>query len=460
MVKLYRHQEIALSYLRFFSSFALFMEQGCGKTLPCLFRALELIKQGKVHSVLVVAPKATMGAWTRDADLFDEIDKRLLLSFMTVVNYEAVWRKTWLDKRWKGSPKYNPNVRGDFDRTWDLIILDESHKIKNRTSKQAIMVHHLSLNAKYRYILTGTPICNGSLEDIWSQFAFLQPYMGARGQIYSGIFGGSYYDFLARYAVLNQWYKPYKYLHVKELQSIIAKHSYRVLKRDCLDLPEKLPDEIYTIELKEKAKYKELHAYSTVEELELVADNSLVRMLKLRQFCSGFITLDDGKIVPVQTEKYEMLDDLLDGWEKKLVIFANFKLSISRICDVLADRKIKYVVLDGDQPNKNIWKDFQADETIRAIVCQYQSANAGIDLFAADTILFFEPTISSNILEQVRDRIHRIGQSQKCSYIHFITKGTIEEAIYKALCNFCDFNNKLFKEYMEQYTKGISYKKK
>jgi SNF2 family DNA or RNA helicase len=458
MIKLYRHQEMALTFMRLFDNYALFMEQGCGKTLPCLFRILELIKQRKIKTALVVAPKAAMGAWSRDIDRFDEDDKKLLYGAITVVNYEAVWRKTKYDVRWLNSKKYNPTTLGDYDREWDLIILDESHKIKNRTSKQAQMVHHLALYARYRYILTGTPISNGSLENIWSQYAFLRPYLGNRGAIYSKIFGGSYYDFLHKYCILNQWYQPYKYIHVDELQQIIGQHSYRVQKKDCLDLPEKLPDEIYSIELKDKAKYKELHKYSSLTDYDFVADNSLVRQLKLRQFCSGFFTAEDGTIVPIATEKYDVLSDFLDDWDKKLVIFAEYKESIKRICEVIDSKKIRYVVLDGEQKNKSIWKDFQSDDKIRIIVCQYKSGNAGIDLFAADTILYFEPTISSNVLEQSRDRIHRTGQTQKCSYIHFITKGTIEEAIYNALQGFCDFDEKLFKQYIEQYQKGISYR--
>lgn len=458
MFRLYKHQQIALSFLRLYPNFALFMEQGTGKTLPCLCRALELIKQGRIRTFLIVAPKATMGAWMRDADLFGEVDKTILLNHMTVVNYEAVWRKTSLDKRWLASKNYNPNTHGDFDKVWNMIILDESHKIKNRTSKQAIMCHRLALDARYRYVLTGTPICNGSIEDIWSQFTFLQPYVGKRGAIYSTIFGGSYYDFLNRYAVLNQWYQPCKYLRVNEVQGIIKRHSYRVLKKDCLDLPDKLPDEIYSIELKDRKRYKELHNFSTLEEFDFVADNSLVRQVKLRQFCSGFLNTDD-KMLDIPCEKDEALSEFLDGWEKKLVIFAEFKESIKRIGKILTDKKLKFVVLDGAQANKEIWKTFQNDETIRVIVCQYRSANAGCDLYAADTILYYEPTISSNVLAQSRDRIHRIGQTQKCSYIHFITEGTIEVAIYKALRGFCDFNEKLFKQYMEQYRKGISYKK-
>jgi SNF2 family DNA or RNA helicase len=89
------------------------------------------------------------------------------------------------------------------------------------------------------------------------------------------------------------------------------------------------------------------------------------------------------------------------------------------------------------------------------IIVQYQSGSAGIDLYSADTIIYYEPTLRSTTLEQSRDRIHRTGQKHKCSYIHFFTKGTVEEQIYKALSSFQDFNEKLFTEYMESYQKSF-----
>ena len=337
---------------------------------------------------------------------------------------------------------------------WDIIVLDESHKIKNNTTNRSKALLKMALNAKYRYILTGTPINNGQLENIWSQFAFLDPYL-SRGRVYSKIFDGSYYGFLDKYAYLNQYHQPYRYHNVDELQEIINEHSYRITKAECLDLPDKLPDEIYDIELKEKSKYKELFKESTLEEFEVLAVNPLARLTKLRQFCSGWINTDTGGI-RIDCEKEATLKDFLDGWEKKLVIFCEFRNSIDRVSSVLKKLNIKYVILDGRTKDKTIWKDFQNEPELQTIVCQYQSANAGIDLYAADTMLFYEPTLSSNILEQAKDRIHRIGQKQKCSYIHFITKGTIERAIYSALKGYRDFNEKLFCEYIKEYQKGWS----
>lgn len=442
MIKLYRHQEIALSYMRSNNYFALFMEQGTGKTIPSLFRILDLLKSGAIEDALVVAPKSALGAWERDLELFDELDREILKSGITLINYDKVWRG---DKK---SPYY---------RKFGCIILDEAHLIKNRTSRRSKFLLKIATMADYRYILTGTPIGNGQLENIWSLYCFLDPYL-ERGFPYSRIFGGSYKTFEDRYCILNMYHKPSSYIHVKELQEIINEHSYRVKKIDCLDLPDKLPDEVIKVDLVEKTLYKKLAIESAILDLDILAENPLSRLVKLRQLCSGHIKLDTGEIMEVKNEKLSILQELLEGYEddKKIVIFAEFKYSIGKIAELLKKMKIKHVVLDGDQKDKTIWRKFQADKKIRVIVCQYQTASAGIDLFASDTIIYYEPTLRSNTLEQSRDRIHRTGQVNKCSYIHLLTKGTVELDIYRALSGYSDFSEKLFTQYMEDYRR--SYK--
>lgn len=436
-IKLYDHQKLALSHMRYNGNFALFLEQGLGKTLIALTRILELIKEGEVMSALVVCPKATMGAWYRDIDLFSPEDRALLEPAVCVINYDSVWREN------KG-----------YDQEWDCIILDESHKIKNRTSKRAAFLLKLACKSKYRFILTGTPIGNGRLENIWSQYAFLYPEL-YRGRVRSQIFG-SYTNFCDKYCILDQYWQPYRYTNIDQLQDIIDKYSYRATKVDCLDLPDKLPDEIYDIELKEKKLYRELEKTNVLEKYDLLVENPLAKMTKLRQIASGFITDEDGVTHPLKCEKIAVLEDFLEDWEKKLVIYCDYKYSIKKVSALLDKLKLKYVVLDGDQENKLIWRNFQSDKSIQIIVCQYQSASEGIDLYAADTIVYYEPTLSSTILEQSRDRIHRVGQSQKCSYIHFLSRGTIEVPIYKALKNYSDFSTELFEYYIKEYTRSYS----
>ena len=455
VIKLYRHQEIALSYLRFNDSFALFMEQGTEKTIPALMRILELceneIDTGK--RALIVGPKSALGAWERDIEKFNSIDQRILKSVIDLVNYDKVWR---------GGDK------SLYNKQYDVIVLDEAHAIKNRTSRRASFLLKLATRAKYRYILTGTPISNGQLENIYALYCFLDPYID-RGRVYSRIFRdhlnrvgkgtykGTYYEFQDRYCILNQYHKPTSYINVRELQDLINEYSYRVKKVDCLDLPEKLPDEIVYIDPAERALYKKLLTESALLDYEILAENPLSRLVKLRQLVSGHIKTDT-EIINVKCEKPEILRELIEGYEddKKLVIFAEFKYSIRTIETLLASMDIKYVTLDGDQKDKTVWRSFQADKRIRVIVCQYQTAAAGIDLYASDTIIYYEPTLRSNLLEQSRDRIHRSGQVNKCSYIHLITRGTVEVSIYHALAGYSDFSEKLFTEYLQTYQRSYS----
>lgn len=464
MVELYQHQKIALSYLRSNDYFALFMEQGTGKTLPVLMRLLELFRYHNANSALIVAPKSALGAWERDISLFDPLDQVVLKQSITLINYDKVWRKGTNSPYW---------------RKYDAIVLDEAHCIKNKTSRRAKFLLSIGELARYRYILTGTPISNGQLENIWSLYCFLSPYT-YRGNVYSNIFKrymeancngkyrGSYYEFQQRYCILNQYYQPSSYINVSELQSIINTYCYRVRKVDCLDLPEKLPDEIVKVTLPTPTKqlYNKLRDSSAIVEYDILAENPLSRLLKLRQLSSGFLTvnpdyiddksqLTDDNILPVDCEKIQTLSELIDGYEdtKKLVVFAEFKQSIRQIAALLQRRKINHVILDGEQKDKQIWRKFQTDEDVRVIVCQYQTANAGIDLFASDTIIYYEPTLRSQILEQSRDRIHRPGQTNKCSYIHILTSGTVEMDIYRATTGYADFSIKLFQEYMDKYSK-------
>lgn len=451
MISLYRHQSVILSYLRTYDGFAVFAEPGCGKTIPTLFRLLDLLKSGEINNALVVAPKSALGAWTRDIEKFDGFDAEILRSGVTLINYDKVWR-------------------GDnYNREYGCIVLDESHNIKNRTSQRAKFLLKIACLSKYRYILTGTPIANGALEDVWSQITFLDPYR-SRGRVYGNIwrdewkdrdpetdYRGTYYEFLDRYCILNMYHKPSSYVRVHELQEIINKYSYRIKKSECLDLPDKLPDEIVLVECAEKALYKKLTTESVLLEYDILADNPLSRLIKLRQLCAGHISIEDG-LIEVKCEKLTALDEILDSYpeDKKIVIFAEFKYSIGKIEALLKKKKIRSVTLDGDQKNKTIWRRFQTDPKIRVIICQYKSANAGIDLFASDTIIYYEPTTQSVVLEQSRDRIHRQGQTRACSYIHLITKGTVEVDIYRALAGYQDFSEKFFVEYINSYRKSYA----
>jgi len=441
MIKLYDHQKEIYRLLADHPYFAIFAEQGTGKTLAMLLHICRLLRAGDIKSALVICPKAVRGSWKQDKEKLGPLDRLLLERHLTVTTYDLIWR------------------RAELDREWDLICLDESHFIKNRTSnrysgqirtvtdpqtgkrkRQRITrgIGQISRSAKYRYIMTGTPIGNSHWEEIWAQFDFLDPAIL-----------GKYSAFEKRYCLLNQYFKPWKYLHVEELKEIIRAYSYTVKKADCLDLPDKLPPERYTLELKEKKLYKEM-LKNYIEELDIEAKNPLARMTKLRQMCSGHIRDDAGRIHRIKCEKAQTLAEFLDNWEKKLAIFCEFRESITDVTAVLGRHRVPYVVLDGAQKDKSVWKRFQKDPSIQVIVCQYRTASTGIDLYAADTILFYEPTLSSQTFEQACDRIHRVGQTQKCSYILLETEGTVETKIWDALMRYRDFNENELWSYIKE----------
>ena len=437
-IKLYSHQEEALRRIRERDNYGLFLEQGCGKTIPTLIRAGELLRGGEIENVLVVCPKPVIDGWWNDLPLAESYLDFEFGEYLEVTNYEQLISKN-------GKEKY-------MSKVWDMVVLDESHYIKNRSAKRTKACFKLGLGAKYRYILTGTPITNGDLSNIYSQFTFLQPYRN-RQWIHSRIFG-TWTNFCDKFCILNQWFQPYRFINVDKLQDIINENSYRVTKDEALDLPDVLPDKIFTIELKGKSKkkYDELIKHSTVMKYEYVADNSLARMSKLRQISSGFLIMDD-EVIDLNQEKIKTLRDYLENYpDEKLVIFYEFNESFKRIRELLKKMKIEHIYLNSKQKDKGVWKDFQSKDEVKVAICQYRSANAGIDLYKASTTIFYEPNLSSNVLEQARGRTHRIGQKNKTNYIFFLTQG-LEKQIYNSLQKYVDFSEKLFEEYIYQYTR-------
>lgn len=445
VINLYPHQEVALAYLRANDGFALFMEQGTGKTFPILFRLAELAQSKKIKSALIVAPKAVCASWEAKVKMLSIEQQKALSSISLLIRqYDIVWRRSDISTG-----------------TFDAVVFDESHFIKSPSAKRTKACIAISSRAKYRYILTGTPTSNGAICNIWSQFAAIDPIVvtGKNHQtyIYPNCLGGdSYFNWIKRVAYLDPWHKPYKYKNVDELQEIIGNHSYRITKEDCLDLPEKLPDEIFTCELASMTKrpYRDMARKSAIVELDTVATNPLTRAVRLRQMCSGYIVTDEGKLKTYDCSKKTILKDYLKDFEGKFVIFCEFTHSIDTVSSILHEINIAHVILDGRQKDKGIWKQFQSDQKIQGIICQYMTGSAGIDLFSANTVIFFEPTLRSDLNEQAKDRIHRPGQNRACSYIYLITPNTIEEAIYQSLKNYEDFGAALFTKYINEYTKG------
>lgn len=424
--------------------FGFLFEMGTGKTLTSIATMGAAYQMGAIESVLVVAPTSVCPVWPKDlaeyADfryrvgvLLGDKDKRLreleaVRSYplkglkIAVINYESTWRDGIFDALMDWKP--------------DMIIADESQRIKTHNAQQSKAMHQLGDVAKYKLILSGTPVQNNAI-DIYSQYRFLDPT----------VFGTNYFAFRGRYAIMGG-FNQRQIIGYRDLDTLIKKEfsiAYRVTKEEALDLPEQT---FITRNIPLQGKAKKL--YDTIKrdsfaELEsggkITAPTVLTKLLRLQQFTGGFIQPDegvkpewvfDGKLLALE----DILDDYVIGEGKKLVVFCRFRPEIDMIQKLFEKKKIRYASIYGDiklEDRGNIVKDFQTKPEIKVFLAQIDTAGLGITLTAADTCVYYSKNFNYAAYSQSLARIHRIGQKNTCTYIDLSVEGTIDELISKAL---------------------------
>ena len=391
--------------------------------------------KGIIKRMLVVAPLSIVSVWEQEFQKFADFDysltvldggavkKSQMLKYarsdgleVVVVNYESAWRMEAELMRWKP----------------DFIVCDESTKIKNPQAKCSKAMHRLGKASKYNAILTGTPIVNNPL-DFFSQFKFLD----------ESIFGGSYYSFRAKYAILGG-FQNHQIVGYKNLAELVEKaHSiaYRVKIADAVDLPERI-DEIRLIALEPKAQslYKaiEKDSYAELMNGEVSTRNILTKLLRLSQVTGGFVRSDDGdEAQAVSTAKLTALEDIIDTCtdeDKKVVVFARFLPEIHAIEKLLKQKGLDYSLIYGEIKDRaEQIRRFQEETGVRVFVGQLATVSMGLTLTAAHVAVFYSLDFNYSNYEQSKARIHRIGQKEKCLYIHLVAKGTVDETVMGAL---------------------------
>ena len=417
---------------------------GCGKTLTAIATMGTAYQMGAIKRVLIVAPTSVCSVWPKEFEEYADFKfnvavllgtktKRIsilkgLESFpfkallVAVINYESTWREGLFE------------ALKEFDP--DMIICDESQRIKEPTAKQSKAIHELGDKAKYKLILSGTPIQNNII-DLYSQYRFLDPT----------VFGNNYYAFRNRYAIMGGFDRR-QIVGYRDLDKLIQKeHSiaYRVTKEEALDLPEQtFLTMIITMEGKAKNTYDRLKRDSFAE-LEnggqITAPTVLTKLLRLQQFTGGFLQADestrpefvfDGKINALE----DILDDYVISAEKKLVIFCRFRPEIDLIKNSLEKKRIKYASIYGDikiEDRGPIVDDFQTNPETMVFLAQIDTAGLGITLTAANTCVYYSVNFNYAAYSQSLARIHRIGQKNTCTYIHLVVEKSIDETVLKAL---------------------------
>jgi SNF2 family DNA or RNA helicase len=433
----FKHQILGYNIGLKLPSSAILMEQGCGKSLTAIAIMGRRFCNSQVKRVLIVAPASVVPTWAAEgfgelaihADfpydclaLQGPVVKRTaaLTSWnalqIAFINYESVWRMEEALTWWKP----------------DMIICDESQRIKTSSTRQSKSLHKLGKLAKYRLILTGTPVTQGPL-DFFSQYKFLDP----------SVFGSSHVAFRSRYAILGgpnrQIVVGYK--NLPDLVERVHKIAFRVTKAEALDLPE-WTDQLRFCTLEPFARqfYISL-ARDSVAELEsgekVTAANILVKLLKLQEATGGFIKEDGIKCVSKAKLNLlaEIMDDLISAG-KKVVIFARFRAEIAAIMELLEKQNTEYTAIYGDIPLNDRGARvnmFQQDPRCKVFLAQIQTAGLGITLTAADTAIFYSLDFSFANYDQCKARIHRIGQKNACTYIHLLAEETIDTKVIKVL---------------------------
>ena len=437
--KLFAHQQdaydFALDAFEKGKAVALLADMGTGKSMMTIAITGTLEADKGVKKMLVVCPKSIVGVWEDEFRKFADYryaltvldgtmeKKRSSFNYMQgaalqiiVVNYESCWRLETEITKW------NP----------DLIVCDESSKIKTPSASQSKALHRLGRQSKYNIILTGTPI-TGSPLDIFSQYKFLD----------DSIFGTSFYLFRNRYAILGGYQNRMivGYRHLDELVEKVHSIAFRIKIEDAVDLPPFI-DETRAITLEPKAQslYKMLEqdCYAELANGEVTARNVLTQLLRLAQCTGGFIRDDiKGEAQQVSGAKLDALEDIIDTCldeEKKVVVFARFVPEIEAIAAMLKKKKIGYAQIYGATTDRaDQVKKFQEDPEIKVFIGQLQTTGMGLTLTAANVAVFYSLDFSYANYKQSRARIHRIGQKQKCLYIHLVGKGTVDEKILNAL---------------------------
>lgn len=446
--KPFSHQKKALNrILKLRGKGGLFMEMGTGKTKVAIDWAGISFHNYGLRRVLVVAPLSVLGVWPRQirqhsgapARIFrlegaTEYRVRALRRILrnpaddrityVIINYEGIWRE---------------NERGtkieDLLIEWhpDLVIFDESHRIKSPTSKQSKSAAKIAASARSRLILTGTSITKSPL-DVFAQFRAMNP----------DIFGNNWYAFKYTYGIWGGFgrYQLRGYRRLRELIEKVRNNTYRVKKEQCLDLPEKLFETVpVTLPDSIMDKYRQMakDMIIEIEETHATAAIVLVKLLRLSQITSGFVKDVEGKVRVLDAAKLNTCMDLVDDLiveDHKVVIFTRFTLDIERIAEALRKRRIRYAILSGSVPPKqrdSIVEAFHTQDDLKVFIAQIQAGSLGIDLTAADAAIFFSLDYNAANYWQAQDRLHRYGQTRKVTYYHLVVPRTIDSVVLTVL---------------------------
>lgn len=448
---------------------AVLADMGTGKTkgvIDCMRYKFNQYKQ--VKKTIIFSPLVTLFNWKNEWHKQSSIpedrvhvlhgsSEKKLAAFekaiartpnqVIIVNYEAVLSPKLLLAIEKWAP--------------EIMILDESHYVKNHKAKRSKAIHKLSLGCLHRIIMSGTPMTN-QVTDIFMQYLILDNGK-TFGQNYFTFQRQYMYDENAHWSHLQKHFPKWKPREemLPRLQEKIYSKAIRVTKDECLDLPPFI-QEVYEVELSpsQRKYYKAMEDdYVTfVEEANRkgisVATTALTKALRLQQIVTGYAKLDDGTEIEItDNPRLDALEELICALHDrhKVIIWCAFQNNYKQIGRLLEKLEIPFVFITGDESltekteNMRLFND---DEKIRLAVCNRKAAGIGVNLVSAKYSIVFSRNFSLEQELQSRDRNYRGGSEIHDSVIKIdlCAKDTVDEVVTKALVEKKEISDKVIEQ--------------
>ena len=464
--KPYAHQLTALEKSWDKTEYGYFMEMGTGKSKVLVDNMAMLYDKGKINGAIIIAPKGVYRNWYSQ-----EIPNHLASHIQpTMVLWTALTSKT-KDKEYQTlfetghdlhilimnvealSTKKGLEFAAKFMRCHEtMLAIDESTTIKNPSAKRTKSILALGKESKYRRILTGSPVTKSPL-DLFTQCGFLNSYLLGFDSFYA--FRNRYANMVDRNFGGRRVQLIGSYKRLDELATKLKAFSYRVLKEDCLDLPEKVYIRREVDLTDEQSK-----AYSTMKSAALAllkgkmatAPHVLTQMMRLHQITCGHLKNDDGTITEIKNNRLKELVNLLDEVEGKVIIWANYVYDIEHIVKTISDEFGSdsivqyYGAIPAEQRQENIEKFQDPNSKARFFIGNPQTGGYGITLTCANTVVYYSNGYDLEKRLQSEDRAHRIGQNKSVTYVDFIAPKTVDEKIVKALRKKMNIANEIMDE--------------
>ena len=468
--KPYAHQLTALEKSWNKETYAYFMEMGTGKTKVLIDNLAMLYDKGKVDGALIVAPKGVVGTWhnqelpahlpnhienvtvlwqaninKKQQDKLDQLFTTGHELHLLIMNVEAF------------STSKGLNFAQKFLRSHkSLMAIDESTTIKNPKAKRTKNILSLSKLAKYRRIMTGSPVTKNPL-DLYTQCEFLDPFH---------LNFSSYYAFRNRYAEMKTMHVSGRsiqivggFRHLDELADSLKPFSYRVLKEDCLDLPDKIymKREIQlTKEQNELYQQMRKEALATLNGKTVTTMTALTQLMRLHQITCGHFSADDGSVQEIKNNRLAELLDVLEEIEGKAIIWAHYQHDVKNIFKLLEDKYgpgsvVHYYGKTLPEQRDYAIKNFKTNDKVRFFVGTPATGGYGITLVQANTVIYYSNGYDLEKRMQSEDRAHRIGQKKKVTYVDIIAEDTVDKKIVKSLRKKINIASKVMGEELKSW---------